>query len=203
MFAKNLRYLRSKEGIGQTELALELGRKSPSSVCEWEKGRYTPKLPVLTKIADIFDVSFNELVSIDLEERDLTYTADSDSEDQLVEVGLYGTLSAGTGQKIYDNPVETVTVKRQNLPMEDYDIMLKIVGDSMEPAFMDGEYVFIKKTDYIRPGQFVAAIVDGEAYLKKIVPENDKVRLVSLNKNYDDIIVTDNESIDLVGVVVL
>ncbi|EKB54509.1 S24 family peptidase [Facklamia hominis] len=117
--------------------------------------------------------------------------------------GLYGRLSAGTGQQIFDNPVEDVKVPSAIIPDEPYDIMLKIVGDSMQPAFEDGEYVFIKLTKEIRSGQFAAIIVDDEAFLKKVYVEEDQMRLVSLNKNYEDIIVNEYSNIEVVGTVVL
>ena len=117
--------------------------------------------------------------------------------------GLYGALSAGTGQQIFDNPIEEVEIPTSIIPNEPYDIMLKIVGDSMQPAFKDGEYVFIKLTKDIRSGQFAAIIVDGEAYLKKVYIDDDSLRLVSLNKGYDDIIVDDISNVEIVGTVVL
>ena len=117
--------------------------------------------------------------------------------------GLYGALSAGTGQQIFDNPIEEVEIPTSIIPNEPYDIMLKIVGDSMQPAFKDGEYVFIKLTKDIRSGQFAAIIVDGEAYLKKVYIDDDCLRLVSLNKGYEDIIVDDISNVEIVGTVVL
>ena len=117
--------------------------------------------------------------------------------------GLYGRLSAGTGQQIFDNPVEDVKVPSAIIPDEPYDIMLKIVGDSMQPAFEDGEYVFIKLTKEIRSGQFAAIIVDDEAFLKKVYVEEDQMRLVSLNKDYEDIIVNEYSNVEVVGTVVL
>lgn len=117
--------------------------------------------------------------------------------------GLYGALSAGTGQQIFDNPIEEVEIPTSIIPNEPYDIMLKIIGDSMQPAFKDGEYVFIKLTKDIRSGQFAAIIVDGEAYLKKVYIDDDCLRLVSLNKGYEDIIVDDISNVEIVGTVVL
>lgn len=122
---------------------------------------------------------------------------------EFITEGLYGRLSAGTGQQIFDNPVEDVKVPSAIIPDEPYDIMLKIVGDSMQPAFEDGEYVFIKLTKEIRSGQFAAIIVDDEAFLKKVYVEEDQMRLVSLNKDYEDIIVNEYSNVEVVGTVVL
>lgn len=66
MFAKNLKYLREKNAMEQTELAHRLGRKSSSSISEWEKGKYTPKIGVINDIAEIFKVSISDLMDSDL-----------------------------------------------------------------------------------------------------------------------------------------
>lgn len=65
-FASNLKFLRQKKGMEQIDLANRLGRKSSSSISEWERGKYTPKAGVLNDIAKIFDVSLSQLMSSDL-----------------------------------------------------------------------------------------------------------------------------------------
>lgn len=67
MFSRNLKYLRQKNGLEQIDLAHKLGRKSASSISEWEKGKYTPKMSTLNKLAEIFNVSIDELMNEDLE----------------------------------------------------------------------------------------------------------------------------------------
>ncbi|MDW3790229.1 helix-turn-helix transcriptional regulator [Staphylococcus saprophyticus] len=66
MFSQNLKYLRNKHDMEQIDLAHKLGKKSASSISEWEKGKYTPKLKTLTEIAAIFHVSINDLMEEDL-----------------------------------------------------------------------------------------------------------------------------------------
>lgn len=65
-FASNLKLLRQKYKMEQIDLANRLGRKSSSSVSEWEKGKYTPKAGVLNDIAKIFNISLSELMTKDL-----------------------------------------------------------------------------------------------------------------------------------------
>ena len=65
-FGKNLKYLREKSGMEQIELAKRLGKKSSSSISEWEKGVYTPKSGVLSDIAKIFRVNLHDLMNEDL-----------------------------------------------------------------------------------------------------------------------------------------
>lgn len=65
-FATNLKYLRQKYNMEQLELAQRLGRKSSSSISEWEKGRYTPKAGTLNDIATIFNIPLSKLMNEDL-----------------------------------------------------------------------------------------------------------------------------------------
>ena len=66
MFNKNLKYLREKFNMEQIDLATKLGRKSSSSISEWEKGKYTPKIKTLAEIANIFKVDLDDLMNIDI-----------------------------------------------------------------------------------------------------------------------------------------
>ena len=66
MFDKNLKYLREKFNMEQIDLATKLGRKSSSSISEWEKGKYTPKIKTLAEIANIFKVDLDDLMNIDI-----------------------------------------------------------------------------------------------------------------------------------------
>ncbi|WP_218696691.1 helix-turn-helix transcriptional regulator [Mammaliicoccus sciuri] len=66
MFSENLKYLRAKHNMEQIDLAHKLGRKSASSISEWEKGKYTPKLKVLTEIATLFNVNIDDMMTKDL-----------------------------------------------------------------------------------------------------------------------------------------
>lgn len=65
-FASNLKFLRQKNKMEQIDLASRLGRKSSSSISEWERGKYTPKAGVLNDIAKIFGVSLSDLMGSDL-----------------------------------------------------------------------------------------------------------------------------------------
>mgnify|MGYP002656001334 CR=1 FL=1 len=77
MFSQNLKYLRNKHDMEQIDLAHKLGKKSASSISEWEKGKYTPKLKTITEIAAIFNVSINELMEEDLSKPKLAKDPDT------------------------------------------------------------------------------------------------------------------------------
>lgn len=62
LFSRNLSVLRHRSGMTQLELAEKLNY-SDKSVSKWERGEGLPDLSVAMKIADLFGVSLNDLVS--------------------------------------------------------------------------------------------------------------------------------------------
>ena len=124
-----------------------------------------------------------------------------EEENSWYEVKFYGSVSAGTGLYLDDEQVETISFSSDMVPLGT-DFCLKVNGDSMEPAFHDEDYVFIKRESDFRNGTIGAVIVNGEAYLKKLYVNEDSITLVSLNKKYKDIIVSNEDTINYVGTVV-
>ena len=114
-----------------------------------------------------------------------------------------GAVSAGTGEWLEDEYKEEITISADKVPSSPYDLVLRVNGDSMEPLFQNHEYIFVRNTTEIRNGQIGVFIVDNEAYLKKAYIEKDHLRLVSLNKAYDDLVFDDKNEIKAVGVVVM
>src|SRR5699024_2596461 len=116
---------------------------------------------------------------------------------------MEGYLSAGTGEFLAEDIKEPIMIKRSLLPEQHYDMILQVNGDSMEPMFEDHEYVFVRTTDEIRTGQIGVFVIDGESLLKKVYITEDNLRLVSLNKKYDDLIFDSVNDIHLIGTVVM
>ena len=124
-----------------------------------------------------------------------------EEESDWYEVKFYGSVSAGTGLYLDDEQVETISFGADMIPTGT-DFCLKVNGDSMDPMFHDGDYVFIKRETDFRNGSIGVVIVNGDAYLKKIYITEDSIKLVSLNKKYKDIIVSNEDTIKYVGTVV-
>ena len=124
-----------------------------------------------------------------------------EEESEWYEVKFYGSVSAGTGLYLDDEQVETISFGADMIP-NGTDFCLKVNGDSMDPMFHDGDYVFIKRETDFRNGSIGVVIVNGDAYLKKIYITADAIKLVSLNKKYKDITVTQDDTLKYVGTVV-
>lgn len=115
-------------------------------------------------------------------------------------VNVNGCVSAGVGERLHDETLFTEMVKA---PVPPHDLALKVNGNSMEPMFKDGEIIFVEKTHNIKNGQIGIFIIEEEAYVKKVFVEDDRLTLVSLNKEYRDLHFYRNESVRLVGKVIL
>lgn len=61
IIADNLTYYRKKAGITQQELAEKLNY-SDKSVSKWERGEGVPDIYILKQIADLFEVTVNDLI---------------------------------------------------------------------------------------------------------------------------------------------
>lgn len=107
-------------------------------------------------------------------------------------------VSAGTGQYLNEVQIETI-----QLPVKvDADFVCPIYGDSMEPDYKSGDYVFVKLTVEL-PSKTVGVFdYEGEAYIKQLIIEKDKAYLRSFNKKYKDIPIDSNSDFRIIGKVV-
>ena len=113
-----------------------------------------------------------------------------------------GYVSAGTGEFLFDNQVEYVEFDENEVP-ERSDFCLTVNGNSMEPIFKDGSYIFVEEKEEIPSGTIGVVIVDGEAFIKRVWFEGNQARLESFNPEYPDKIITRNDSFKIVGKVVM
>ncbi|WP_349551313.1 XRE family transcriptional regulator [Leuconostoc pseudomesenteroides] len=116
------------------------------------------------------------------------------------EVAVYGAVSAGTGEYLLDNEPELVDYDGI---VPDHDFAVIVNGESMLPLFENGQIIFVKKTADVRSGQVVIANYDQQAYVKKYVNDGNGIRLVSLNKKYEDMPINESHEMSIFGVVVL
>lgn len=194
---------------------------------KWENNKEEPKLSSVRIIADYFEVTVDDLVDgvydkniitiynkLNPKRKTKVYNfAERQLEDQnhsnvvnmndYIEEKMSGYLSAGTGEYLTEDVSEDIRIPKSIVPDAEYDLVLQVNGDSMEPMFQDHEYIFVKKTSEIRSGQIGVFIIDNESYLKKLYIEDNHLRLVSLNTKYGDLIFDSINDITVVGTVVM
>lgn len=228
---QKIKYLREQKRWTQTDLAKKVGI-GKTAVANYESGLRSPKQDILFDLAKVFDISINEFFpETVVKENNITsiysklkpprqqnvynyakdqleqqnhpnvYSIEEAKEEHAVDVA--GVVSAGTGEWLDGQQPEPVTVEG---PIPHYDFAVRVNGVSMTPTFSDGEILFVDKVESasdVRNNQFVIAEINGNAYVKKLFVSNEGVRLISLNKDYEDIIIHDYDDYRIVGTVVI
>lgn len=69
--SNNIKVLRRQKGYTQESLSKELG-KTKATVSDYEKGKSLPPLDILLKMCELFQVSLDTLVIVDLEKEGYT-----------------------------------------------------------------------------------------------------------------------------------
>ncbi|HEQ2624446.1 TPA: helix-turn-helix domain-containing protein, partial [Streptococcus pyogenes] len=109
------------------------------------------------------------------------------NEDTIAELFSYNyydhAASAGTGQYLNDVQVEKI-----ELPVDyDADFVIPVYGDSMEPKYHSGDYVFVKLSVELTDGDIGVFEYYGDAYIKQLLINDEGAFLHSLNSKYEDI----------------
>ena len=106
--------------------------------------------------------------------------------------------SAGTGQYLTEVAVEQI-----DLPVDiDADFVIPIYGDSMEPDYHNGDYIFVKLSVDLDSGDIGVFDYEGDAYVKQLIIEDGQAYLHSLNPEYSDKPITANTNFRIIGEVV-
>lgn len=124
------------------------------------------------------------------------------NEDTIAELFSYNyydhAASAGTGQYLNDVQVETI-----ELPVDyDADFVIPVYGDSMEPEYHSGDYVFIKLSVELTDGDIGVFEYYGDAYIKQLLINDEGAFLHSLNSKYEDIPIDRDSDFRIIGEVV-
>lgn len=114
-------------------------------------------------------------------------------------VRLYDfSLSAGKGNNIENN----VSYTEYDTDETDCDFALKVSGDSMEPDIPNNSIVLIKKCDYVDAGEIGAFYYDGEVYCKRLLCEDGKSYLESINTKYAPIELVPENTLKVYGKII-
>lgn len=181
--SEKLKLLRKRDKITQERLAEIIGVER-STVGKYETGTM-PSMDILTSIAKHFNVSTDYLL-----DQASTHTTSMPSlSSENVTFPVIGDIAAGYDSIALDNwdddTVEIPVSFLKGRSQSDY-FVLRVKGDSMYPAYVDGDRVLVLKQstlDY--NGQVAAILYDDElSTLKKVeyIP-GEVMRLVPVNPN--------------------
>jgi repressor LexA len=109
---------------------------------------------------------------------------------RIVDVPVYGLITAGFAEDEAPEALGTLSVDAASTGLESHGehFALKVRGDSMVGAqICDGDLVILERRP-ARHGDIVAALIDGETTLKRLVKEDGRVFLRAENPHYPDLI---------------
>lgn len=200
-FNSNLKYLREKHGLEQTDIADIVGKKSGSAISEWEKGIRIPDIGTIDLLANYFKVNIDDLMNKDftgqISDKEIPQTL------QLVAkakpIPILGDIACGNPIWVNENYDGYFTLDNSM----DADFILIARGDSMiEAGIAEGDKCFIKKKEEVRNGKIAVVLLDDSATLKRIYQTETGWILKAENKDFAPIIVEGDIHIlgELVGV---
>ncbi len=204
MLGKRIQSRRSALKLNQEELAESIGvvRQTISS---WENGVFAPEGKNLERLADSLKTSVAYLMGETDDPSIPIKKASSESNGKILPLDSLTWIpvispevkvSAGPGncceeviwEKIDDFPL--FDGKIAALYSDNGLLSIYVEGNSMEPQIHDGDLVIFRKSSDWVSGNVVVVFLDGRLLVKGIVRGPDGgVRLRSLNKNYDDIVI--------------
>jgi repressor LexA len=136
------------------------------------------------------------------------WQSEDDGDDDLITVPLIGRIAAGSPILADENRERTFRVDPGLLGVKakHKDVfVLKVRGDSMiEAGIHDSDLIFVERCDTATPGEIVAAMVDGEATVKRFHRRGSTIVLEPANATMSDIIVdeTDGRDVRIIGRVI-
>lgn len=183
-FSENLRRIRFERHMTQEEFAELLGT-TKQNISRYESGAVSPKISTAEVMAEKLGLSLSALNGSDETTVSLPSNVRPISALHRQKVPLIGKVAAG--QPIMaETDYETFVTS----PV-DCDAALEIEGESMIPTYLPGDIIYIKHQPTVRDGQIAVVLLDDSATLKHVYRDKDGLTLLSDNRDYPPIRVTD------------
>lgn len=196
-------------GLSLSELSRQVGMAKSAVSCYLNKTREFPlnRIPQFSRALDLSPETLlgipkpldhhlfqqlnhkrQEQVIAFLHEQFLQQEAEKqEATDQLYPVQTVTQLAAGLGYAFNDYDFETVHVPSE--PPR-YDLASLVNGDSMYPTYRNGDVVYLVDRGFTTyNGEVCAVAINDRTYLKQVYLEKEQLRLVSINPDYEDIII--------------
>lgn len=108
-------------------------------------------------------------------------TVENDSSGHISYINCYDlAVSAGTGEPWVDAAYKTRLEVPGALVPERAHFCVRVNGRSMEPAYRDGDIVFVERAEAVQEGETGIFFLNGDGYIKRL----GRGELLSLNPDY-------------------
>lgn len=137
--------------------------------------------------------------------RDLVNSGSYSNSDLTVnDCELYSIASAAAGTGSYNDNSQNKfhILKTENIVK--HDAMIDVCGNSMQPTISDGDVAFISYSFNKKDGEIYVVQIDDDTVIKRCYFENDSLKLVSDNPDYNDRIISGTalETVRIIGRVI-
>lgn len=126
-------------------------------------------------------------------------------DEEIRRIPVVGRIAAGVPMQAIENTEEFLAIGEGMLGRSGDIFGLRVSGESMiDDGIHDGDYIFVAKQKTARNGEIVAAMVEGEATVKRFYREGSRIRLQPANSTMEPIYVNaaDGRDADILGRVV-
>ena len=169
-----IRECRIERRLSQQKLA-DLVGVHQTAVSQWEKGRTAPDKQSLLRLSSVLGVSADRLLGAETENSGIP---------------VLGYVRAG---KPNEASQQVLGYESRGGLGFSYDELfaLRIRGDSMEPRFVEGDTVIVRRTDEVTNGSVCVVLVGPEeATVKKADMHNGILTLTAFNSAYEPLVFT-------------
>ena len=165
-FPEMLNHLRTQKGLTLDRLSEDLGI-SKATLSMYENGKRYPRLEMEELLADYFNVSMS--------------TLRGEPNGSGFRIPVVGHVQARIPTEAVEDVVDWEEIPQAMAQRGDY-IGLKVKGSSMEPRFVEGDTVIVRRQPDIESGEIAIVFVNGdEATMKKVLKQENGITLIALN----------------------
>lgn len=201
--ADNIRRIRSASGLSQEEFG-KIAGVSSMAVSQWENGRAVPRMGAVQKIADHFHISKGEVIDEKMGASHLPANAiPVRGTSAMVPVRVLGRTHAGERMDEHESDYEA-EFPEGVVSRHPRCFALKVEGDCMNRRYPEGCHVLVDPDAEPSNGRAVVAeFEDGRSVLRCYYRGQSSLMLTADSfSEYEDIILTSEDPVRLVGVVV-
>ncbi len=197
-----IKFLRKKYRFSQKELADQLN-VDQTLVSKWELGKSYPNRETEVMLAEIFNVTVNQLsgkekivldIKGDIIRPNNIFNFPNIHPIEVIKMPMLGPIAAGEAIEMFEER-DIYVLAGSKIKA---DFCLTVQGDSMIGArIFDGDIVFVRKQPDVLNGQIAAVRIDNEATLKRVYKHNGSLSLIAENPAYPPIIINGNDGKDV------
>ena len=189
ILAENLKYYMELNHKDRNDIARDLDIPY-TTITSWLKAEFYPRIDKIEMLANYFEIKKSDLV----EKKENNIVSSPSSAVVLV----YGTIPAGIPMECIEDILDTEEIPASMLKGGKQYFGLKVKGNSMFPAYLNGDTVIFEKVDDCESGQDCVVMVNGnDGTFKRVLKNENGIILQPLNSEYEPLVFTNEQISDL------